>query len=374
VPSVDDVEVAPTAAAAERLSPSAINSLLSCPRRLAYSRDPNTSTWRRPTPRTALGVVAHALTEAAAIEDMPTGIEDRAAWLESRWELLVAEQVDRLAAAWPNRTIPTPVAWPGYAITKVRLVRLLTRKPPGPASHPTVRGDRSASVPTGTTALGKAPPLPWVERVLHSGHLFGTPDLVEEVDGTLRLVDLKAGVHQSETTPAQRRQLLLYAGLVQAALGRLPDVCAIRDARGAETTITIDQAAVDTVLTEAEDARQAFNKSLASSQGPPAVPSTENCRWCDFRVVCSEYWRNRESDWPSTAGDTIGTVTGATPPYVQIKLFEGDESHRVILEPDERTAVSGDLLVLVDTERAGFQTSRPRWDSRIRVIPGRIEF
>jgi CRISPR/Cas system-associated exonuclease Cas4 (RecB family) len=373
VPSLDDLEVAPTVSAAESLSPSALNSLLACPRRLAYSRDPNTRTWSRPTPRTALGVVAHALTEAAATKDLPEQTDERSAWLETRWDLLVAEQVDRLATAWPNRAVPPPSAWPGYAITKVRLIRRLTRDAPDRANHPGQSSDLPGTRPSATTAANTAPPLPWVERTLQSDHPFGTPDLVEEVGGELRVVDLKAGVHQHEPTPDQRRQLLVYAGLVQAVLGRLPDVCVIRDARGAETTINVSEPDVDKVRGEAEVARQAFNSSLTSPRGAPAVPSKENCRWCDFRIVCSEYWRNRESDWPSTAGDTVGTVTSTSPPYTQIQLLDRNETHRVILGPYDETGADGDLLVLVNTERAGFQTSRPRWDSHVRVVPANTE-
>jgi hypothetical protein len=368
VPSVDDVEVPPTAAPAVRLSPSAINALLACPRKLAHARDPSNSTWRRSTPRTALGVVAHALTEAASTEAMPEQAQARAAWLEGRWNSLIADQADILAAAWPNRAVPAPAAWPGYAITKVRLIRRLTREAPTLAGQPVQPTERSAAGPTGPTPAA-ALPLPWVERRLEAGQLFGTPDLVEEVDGQLRVVDLKAGVHQNETTPSQRRQLLLYASLVYSELGRLPDACVIRDARGTETTINVTQSEVDTVRAEAESAGAAFNVSITTPQGAPARPSKENCRWCDYRVVCSDYWRTRESDWPSTASDIIGTVTSASPPYTLMQLLDGDDVHRLILSPDE-TPAEGDLLVLVNTEKAGFQTSRPRWNSHVRVIPG----
>jgi ribosomal protein S28E/S33 len=370
VPSLDDVEVAPAGAtAADALSPSAINTLLLCPRQLAYARDPDTKGWRRPTPRTALGIVAHALTEAAATEDLADQSADRAAWLEARWELLVAEQADRLAAAWPGREVPPPRAWPGYAITKVRLVRHLTKSPPGKASKDHQRSDHTPAGPR-ATAAAFVPPLPWVERTLHSDHLFGTPDLVEEVDGKLRVVDLKAGVHQRETTRAQRRQLLLYAGLVQSALGRLPELCVIVDARGVETEFGVAQSDVDEALIEAESARAAFNGGVGVPEGPPARPSSENCRWCDYRVVCADYWRRRESGWPSTASDIIGMVTGAQPPYVQIDALDNGDSSRVILSADDGQAAVGDVVMIINAEKAGFETSRPRWNSHVRIIAG----
>jgi hypothetical protein len=207
-----------------------------------------------------------------------------------------------------------------------------------------------------------------VERTLRSDHLFGTPDLVEESEGKLRVVDLKAGVHQGETTPNQRRQLLLYAGLVQSALSRLPDMCVIVDARGTETSFTVAQPDVDAALADAESARAAFNESVTAEEGPPARPTSENCRWCDYRVVCSAYWRSRQTNWPSTAGDIVGVVTSATHPYTELHALDSDEAPRVVLSPEDGPASEGDLVALTDAARAGFQTSRTRWNSRVRVI------
>jgi CRISPR/Cas system-associated exonuclease Cas4 (RecB family) len=352
----------------DALSPSGINSLLACPRRLAYARDPSTRTWSRPTPRTALGVVAHALTEAAGTEDLPPQAADRAAWLEARWDLLISQQMERLSAAWPHRAVPQPRAWPGYAITKVRLIRHLTRNAPTRASAPGLSASRSASAPAGTSAPAAAPPLPWVERTLRSDHLFGTPDLVEEIEGKLRVVDLKAGVHQAETTPNQRRQLLLYAGLVQSALSRLPDMCVIVDARGTETSFTVTQPDVDAALADAESARAAFNESITAEEGPPARPTSENCRWCDYRVVCSAYWGSRQADWPSTTGDIVGVVTRVTHPYTELRAFDSDDAQRVVLSSADGHAREGDVVAVTDAARAGFQTSRPRWNSHVRFI------
>lgn len=371
MPSLDDVEVAPTgASAADALSPSAINSLLACPRRLAYTRDPDTRSWRRPTPRTALGVVAHALTEAAATQDLPDHIDGRSTWLEERWDLLVAEQADRLAEAWPARAVPAPRMWPGYAITKVRLIRRLTKSPPHRANRLAQKLSGSSGGTSEASTSAPAPPLPWVERTLHSQHLFGTPDLVEEVDGVLRVVDLKAGVHQHETTPAQRRQLLLYASLVQNEIGRLPDMCVIVDARGTETAFAVTQSDVDAAVTDSESARGAFNSSVADPQGAPAKPSPESCRWCDFRVICSEYWRTRDSEWPTTASDLLGMVTSTNPPYTQLQALDSDETFRLVLSAQDEPVAEGDVVVVIHAEKAGFQTSRPRWNSHVRVIPG----
>lgn len=363
MPDLNDVDVRPDPAEIDKISPSALNRLLGCPRRLAYSRDGKTSSWQRPTTRTALGIVGHRLTESVERATKTPSEKDMSAWFLATWDDLVAEQLHALRTAWPDRDVPPPRSWPGYATTKVRLIRglerrIATRNGPAPAPH--------GSPGTGT---GGQPPLPWVERRLEdaSSRLFGTPDRVEDVQGTLRVVDLKSGVHQGEVNETQKRQLLVYAWLVKQTLGRLPDVLVVVDVGGREKVLEVDAAEVDRVVTGATTAVHEFNAAVRGGAQLQSHPAPESCRWCEFRIVCGDYWAAREDHWPSHK-DIAGSVVGVTPAYVEVKAFAGEDTHRLVMTGAVIPTV-GETLVAVDLELAGYATSRMRWNSRLRVQP-----
>lgn len=357
------MDVRPDPREVDRISPSALNRLLECPKRLAYGRDDSTREWQRPTTRTALGIVAHGLTEAVARGDGRLAGEDLTGWLQATWEDLVAKQVVQLQSAWPGRQVPPAPSWPGYAVTKVRLIRGLARRVPWQATP----AQRPAGQPA--AMAGGEPPLPWVERRLEDvgSRLFGTPDRVEEVNGRLRVVDLKSGVGQHAVKDSQLRQLLVYASLVRSRLGRLPDDVVVLDIKGQEQAIAVDASAVDAVISMSAAAVDGFNNSLASAPGAEARPAPQTCRWCEFRVVCGDYWVARGSDWP-TANDVAGVVVSITNPYVELRSIDGSGDRRLVLTGSEQPAV-GDAVLAVDVEPAGFETCRTRWNSRVRVLP-----
>ena len=369
VPSVDDVEVAPTAPRsreavtlrhqrATRLPPQAGSRARPQQQHLAptHTREPR-SAWSRthsprpPPPR------------RARTDPGPSRM--------ARGQVGLA---DRRAEGSPCRGLaqsrgPAPAAWPGYAITKVRLIRRLTEKPPPAQVHPVATDGAFRSRAHGNAALrGRRHLCHGLSGRLHAGHLFGTPDLVEEVDGELRVVDLKAGVHQGRRHPTS-----------DASSSSTPVSCTTRS-RGSltlassatsaatKTSFGVTSPEVDEAIADAESARESFNEAITTTAGAPARPASETCGWCDFRVVCSAYWRSRQPDWPSVNNDLIGEVTEASHPYAQLRLIDTDEPSRVVLAEAGVEAHVGDLLVVTDVARAGFQTSRPRWNSHVRVI------
>lgn len=359
------MDVRPDPSEVDNISPSALNRLLECPKKLAYGRDARTKGWQRPTTRTALGIVAHGLTEAVARGDGSGNDGDHAGWLQATWEDLITQQVIQLQKAWPGRQVPPAHSWPGYAVTKVRLIRSLARR---------VRvQDAPAQRPVGQSAgmAGAQPPLPWVERRLEDAgsRLFGTPDRVEKVNGRLRVVDLKSGVGQGDVRDSQLRQLLVYAWLVKGNLGRLPDDVVVLDIKGQEKVMAVKAAAVDAVVTMTAAAVDRFNHSLLTATGAEGHPAPEICRWCEFRVVCGDYWAARTIDWP-TANDLAGVVFGITTPYVELRPLDGSGDRRLVLSGPEQPAM-GDVVLAVDVEPAGFETSRVRWNSRVRVLPAK---
>ena len=259
------------------ISPSALNAWETCGRKLAFQRDPATSALNKPGPRSALGVVAHGLTELAATSQPPAGMTRRA-WLEQEWEQLLAQQVQKLATAWPGRRLPPVAQWDGLVATRVRSLRKLSAAP-------------EPEITTAAQAPAAGPGFPWIERRLEDPRegVFGTPDRVDLRNGHLRVVDLKSGVHQAGIQDGQRRQLLLYAHLVDVACGQLPAVGVIEDVSGRETSFSIESVAVTHALHEAQWAVSTFNDAIASGE-VPAQPEETACRFCPFRIVCWPYW------------------------------------------------------------------------------------
>jgi CRISPR/Cas system-associated exonuclease Cas4 (RecB family) len=284
----------------------------------------------------------------------PEHPELRKEWLEEQWDLAIDAQAAALAAAWPGRQVPAPKRWRGYVATRTRLLRRLEK-----FESPTAVAAESASV----SRAGR-PPLPWVERKVVDEEigLYGTPDLVEERAGRLRVVDLKSGVHQSVVKENQRRQLLLYAHLVGKALDRLVHEVAIIDVRGQEAVIVVLPGIVQEAVATAVSALQEFNEFVHGGS-TPARPGCETCRFCPFKIVCRPYWQARQADWGTDI--VVGTVTDMPLPNVAT-VSEGENTVRVVLTNGERFKI-GDDVVLAGLDPAGPGTYRLRWDSQVRI-------
>jgi len=346
--------VEPEPSPLDRISPSSLNAFDQCPKRLAFRRDPRTRGWSKRSTRSALGIVSHALTEAVLRGEAPES-ENRRPWLEQRWDELIAEQLTRIRADWPGRAVPEAPLWRGYVATRTRLLRRLETEPGIGFRAPRAAGS------------GGLPELPWVEFKLYDDvtGIFGTPDRVEIRDELLRVVDLKSGVHQSDASDTQWRQLLLYAHLVYTKLGRRPDVLVVQDARGREHTASAPMSAVERAVEAAVSTVAAFNGMTAARQ-VPAHPGQDQCGFCEFRVVCEEYWATRGEDWhPLDAWGTVESVDGEV---VHLAPDAQDASGvvRVILCEGASVTPGGEVVV-ANLDRAGPATGRMRWDSPLRV-------
>ena len=210
------------------------------------------------------------------------------------------------------------------------------------------------------------PGFPWIERKLAdpTAKVFGTPDRVDVRNGQLRVVDLKSGVHQAGIQDSQRRQLLLYAHLVDVECGQLPVVGVIADVSGKETSFPIDSVAVTTAVEEAQLAVDSFN-SAAAVGDVPAQPEDTACRFCSFRSVCRPYWT---SDARSDR-DVRGTVIDE-PAINSFKLDVGAaEALRVVITAGVSIPAIDDEVVVLDVDPAGPNTVKMRWNSAIR-LPG----
>jgi RecB family exonuclease len=281
------------------ISPSLANQLLSCPLRVAFSRDPDHKGWRRPSTYTALGNVAHALTEAAfKRRNWSRDPVAAKAELSQFWDAQVADEAAKLAGAWAPASPPPPDEWPGYSMTRARTVRRAVRQVTQPAGQ-------QPGLALRTPGTGIEIPL----RDEETG-LVGRADRIESDGASTRVVDLKTGLRQDAPTEEQRRQLLLYAVLVNRTTGAWPSTIAVEDAAGAQYREPLDPAEATLTLDEVLAAAAAFN---AATQGgdliSTAAPDADRCRWCAHRVVCGPYWSALKPEWGHRA--VLGSVTAS---------------------------------------------------------------
>jgi hypothetical protein len=113
-------------------------------------------------------------------------------------------------------SVPPPERWPGYQLTRVRLLRQLSEE----ANRPRARGKGISAKPE---VRLEAPGLALVGRV----------DRIERSSKDVELVDLKSGWGaDDDIRPAHRRQLLIYAYLWQAMSGNWPTKVSVNVSMG----------------------------------------------------------------------------------------------------------------------------------------------
>lgn len=351
-----------------RMSPSSLHELVLCPQRFAFSLDDSFRDHVRATTRTSLGIVAHRLKDEVSAGHAPPAGE-RSQWLETRWDDLISAQFRALKEAWPGRPVPEARLWPGYVVTRIRLLRQLED---APARRRAPNQPGAGTQPRYLRPGDPLPPFPWVERTLEdpTRGLFGRPDRVETRSGGLEVIDLKAGVHQGEPNEWQWRQLILYAHLVGTVTGTFPSDLAIVDLHGGRHRRAVSIQEIGHHVTETQKLVEHF-RSMCDRQTIDATPNEDACQSCPFRTACSDYWRARTDHWTGRAirgtcvsVDDFGLVIQAADPA------QGQSGLYRLLTDWSVPIMPGDEVVAVDLERGGFNTLRLRWDSRLRYASG----
>lgn len=337
-----------------RFSPTLLEAISTCKLQAAFSLDPAFQTLRRPGPAALLGQAAHRLLEDAArgrFRSVPPG--ELPEVLQAAWDDEMRDAAARLATGRLEPP-PPPVAWPGYELTRVRLLRRLARQLRQPrATHP------------GTATVA-------VERPLEdpSTGLYGRPDRVEQAGLHVRVVDAKTGLEQTDIRPAQRRQLLLYAYLVRQQLGRWPDEVAVEDVAGRRLVEPVLPAEAAAVAQEAAATVRQFNSALAESPSALALatPTAKACRRCPFRVVCWPFWQAAQEDWqllPCFAGVVQETREDLHLLLLRVEAprWTAERQVRVLGAPP--VAKAGQVVGLVDAAPAGIDQVRVRWQTQL---------
>jgi CRISPR/Cas system-associated exonuclease Cas4 (RecB family) len=202
--------------------------------------------------------------------------------------------------------------------------------------------------------------------------LWGRVDRIDRIGSTTRVVDLKTGLKQGQPTEDQKRQLLLYAVLVERTRGEWPAEIAIENASGEQMASPLDPAEAEAALAEVLAAADDFNRRIDESGAFDARPSAETCRWCAYRVVCDSYWSAVRVDWEhrSFLGEVTGSGTSGEGAFVDLRLESPVDAtsssvHLTGLpakpQSDSVWFAAVDVRGLVDPKDA-----RARWSSRIR--------
>jgi RecB family exonuclease len=306
---VPDLPV-PRPALIDRISPSAANDLLACKLRVGFGRDPTYHAWRRPTPATVLGKASHhVLEQAFRSGSIPPG--DRKEALRSEWEQAIAEGVEELESAWAPAVPPPPDLWPGYQLTRTRVLRRALRIAESRADRSDARD--AATGDGGLEVSLEAPEL----------RLLGRVDRIDRAAGRMQIVDVKSGIRASEPTPEHVRQLQLYAALVHAERGEWADDLVIESASGQQHVMELDRTAVLDAVAEVGAAIDQFNELAATeSFEAAATPDPDHCRFCTYRVLCRPYWSALTTEWShrSVLGEIEATSVNEAQQVISVKV------------------------------------------------------
>ena len=290
----------PTPKPLDTVTPSSGETLRSCPLRLAFSRDKRFSWLRLISTWSVLGSAAHRVSELAVqgrLDDCTT-VEAAQAKALALWDEEVGEGWERILAS-PGRLAdpPEPERWPGYQVTRLRSVRRALQDY-HPTTHPAERAvGRKVRVELELTDPGSS--------------LKGRIDRVEERDGALTVIDIKSALRgRTSLRPSYRRQLLVYAYLVNRAEGRWPQWAAIRYLDGTSDEIEVLPSEAETVAFELLALREDYDAAVHAGAEVSllARPSEEACAFCDFRCACEPFFAQLDLGWELYRAAVLGTV------------------------------------------------------------------
>lgn len=274
------------------ISPSAVIAFEQCPAKAGFRLDPALAALRRTGPAAAVGGIAH---EVLAARESGAAFGDVWHAAAERWH-------SRLVDEWAPATPPRPEQWQNWALTRER-VRIQYESTVAPREHVVAVTDdvrhawREREIATDSghelpiKPVAMPGPLPWVERKLYDARngLMGIPDLVEDVAGSVVVVDHKTGLAQPVVTSEVELQVRLYAALARAYLGRAPSRLEVRDGTGHGTEVAGGPALVEDAVHRAVAAREALAAAGRGEQELVGRPGAERCMGCPFRGVCRAY-------------------------------------------------------------------------------------
>jgi CRISPR-associated protein Cas4 len=260
-----------------KVSPSELEIFERCPQRFIWSLDPKKRRHRGNLP-SSLGKIAHKVLASAHKGGFEKqNAENRDFIFNDIWDVVEKEVFENVQSEWPNAVVPKPIRWPKYFAVKAS-TQYLVEKALSLGEVWKRSGDSSRPISSSDDAF------PWVEKFLESEvlKLKGIPDLVKESPTGLEIVDYKTGnVTDPETFSLQMH---IYLMLVSEHSNRGVTRLLVRDSTLQEKEIAIDQAMIRKIEDSIWSAEGYLAKQIA-----PAKPSLANCRFCNFKDICSDF-------------------------------------------------------------------------------------
>lgn len=278
------------------VSPSLSEVLRLCSLRAGLGRASGVDQFVLGNPKAWLGTAYHEVLAAA-------GQEGKAADVAAVWERVTDEHYQRAQQHSLDKRFGPPERWPGYhlirAMALVRAAEIASQ----------VKEAAGAARSAGTYS-----PSSGHERWLSAagGQIVGRPDaLLGDA-----VIDYKTGSvfedGQNQVVKASYvRQLQLYAFLVKEATGSWPRRGLLLPMQGMPIEMQLDPTTCKQVAQEALELLDQYNKIISAENDAHrlANPSPLNCKWCQYQLLCPEFWIAADESWHECS--TITALGGA---------------------------------------------------------------
>lgn len=275
------------------VSPSLAELLSQCPLRAGISRVDQANLYVLNNPKAWLGTAYHEVMATAA-----TCEQD----LEEIWNRSVLGNFHRSQAHPLNSRFGIPESWPGYYV--IRAMALM---------RATGLYSEGRSLRAGSTTSTIPPKLDegsekWLSAA--GGRLIGRPDLISGDT----LIDFKTGNifetgEGEEVKLSYLKQLQIYAYLIHESLGYWPKHAVLLPMEGPSFEIDLQPSLCIKEANEALEMLQQYNEAIRNrvDLSNLARPSSTNCRWCPYQILCPFFWPAANEDWKE---NYIGAVSG----------------------------------------------------------------
>jgi CRISPR/Cas system-associated exonuclease Cas4 (RecB family) len=251
----------------ERMYWTTLVSLIRCPKQVEFDKDPDLVK-RKSSELSLLGELSHSFREELGNRPRPSIVE-----AETLWQTLEAG-VSEKAAANPNTLAPVPASssWPNYWLTRTRSIELAVSTTEQQTSEQPKKFDNLRI----EYEAWMRPQRPDVGAKI---------DQVISTDSETRLVEFKTGA----TNPDHEKQLHFYAGVYKASKGKMPDDLLLEYLGATKIHVATDEETSESLINQAINEKDLFNHRIRIGQAQPANPSRENCKYCQYKPICSSY-------------------------------------------------------------------------------------
>lgn len=299
-----------------RLSASLYQRFLICPKSAAYSVSNETKHLNKPSLGAALGLISHSLIENSVRIPSEWTTEQIEKWFENGWEQFVEEERIKLEKAWSPNKVPKPQSWPGFFATRASAKTLVLKNS---GLLPPKYSLESGVIKKSTFDEFE---FPLVEKFLESRDLgiFGKPDYVFLEDSKVVIYDYKFGRNQ-EDLDKHKFQMLFYQLLVESVLDVEVGKLAIVASANRVWEIETDRQELENLRRDIPRVLDAINSNSVS-----AIPTSNNCRYCPFKMVCGPFKSAKIDLYPNRPMAISGEI-------LSIRKID-DDSQELTLKPE----------------------------------------